>query len=1077
MSRKRQEREGSRPTPPRGEAVLEETIRMLRGDEADPVRHVMEAGLREVGADFVVIYEYIAEQDDVLVPPLLVGEIRRPDAITTKGARHKSSRVFEVLHRNEPFYAERGESDWIRSVRSRSFANDQSESFFQREGVTGSAAFPLRIAEETVGVLFVNYRNAIAFSEEVKQRLIEFASQVAAAVGGARFVKRVQGYRLRLETLIDIGRELGASTGLSVSEFGQLVEEQTQRLIDTQNLFMALWDRDRSRFYIPHHTSQRDVARELEARLSEGLTAYVAKTAEPLLARAAKQRQLFTDGHARLIGEPSAVWLGAPMVIRKKVVGVLVVQDYEDESKFSDSDLQWLSAVASQAAIAIDNRWHLEDASNRLEELSALLVFAQSLRDPVNLRESLTQALDKLCRIVGGDASLVLHKEPGRPDGLRVVASSGSLSNLVGKTFPINRGVARVVFKEGHEYLRNDYDTWGEHTDFIAKTPAKLPKRVCGVPLIFRREVIGVLTLASNGDPFGKRELDILSRLAGPMALAMGHANEAALLQEVVDRGPNAIVVVNERGRVTAFNEAAEALFGYEASAIIGKPSALLYWNNLDAQELWNRLLEQGKHKRDVLGKTKAGEQIPLLVTTALLKDLDEPHGAVGIIEDTRADTSYQTELLNAANDLSVELLLAATEDQIVDAMLARVASSVGTSAAVYLHREGNTLKPTRSFPSGIVDTAEARKFTLSVRASCLFSGHEEWTSSVCPACMGCRGITAIAALRNSPVLVPNVLTSPLAPLVARAGDSLGQSEVAFPLVVGREVVGVLNLYWNKDRDLRPDERYFCQSVCNMTGTALRYFHLFRRTTETAIEDARGEMARDIVHVVTAPVSAGTIHVITLKKILDRIRAGPTDRNGVAEAVRRAEAECDSIAELFRQQDNAIRPYTRTTLREESPMLALDLRDSSRDLQTMLANAAALKYISLKETSIKGVPRTVVASPSDVYLVLWNLYHNAIKFTRGNTRTSITTSIEFTSKEVKVRIRDQGVGIPADVMTMIWNSDFSTIAPGATSRTSGRGLFTVKLLTAKLESDVQVEWTTPNRGTQFLWRIFQAAST
>jgi len=88
-----------------------------------------------------------------------------------------------------------------------------------------------------------------------------------------------------------------------------------------------------------------------------------------LLDRAGEEEKVigvtaFDDGLA------TQAWLGVPMIARDRVIGVISVQSY-NENEFTRDDVLLLTAVANQAAVAIDNAKlyeELEDLTYALEE-------------------------------------------------------------------------------------------------------------------------------------------------------------------------------------------------------------------------------------------------------------------------------------------------------------------------------------------------------------------------------------------------------------------------------------------------------------------------------------------------------------------------------------------------------------------------------------------------------------------------------------------------------------------------------------------------------------------------------------
>lgn len=57
-----------------------------------------------------------------------------------------------------------------------------------------------------------------------------------------------------------------------------------------------------------------------------------------------------------LVGQPSPSWVGVPLQIDNKTIGVLVLQNYEEENTFSGHDLHFLNSVGRQTALVIERK-------------------------------------------------------------------------------------------------------------------------------------------------------------------------------------------------------------------------------------------------------------------------------------------------------------------------------------------------------------------------------------------------------------------------------------------------------------------------------------------------------------------------------------------------------------------------------------------------------------------------------------------------------------------------------------------------------------------------------------------------
>jgi signal transduction histidine kinase len=76
-------------------------------------------------------------------------------------------------------------------------------------------------------------------------------------------------------------------------------------------------------------------------------------------------------GRAEFYGKVAKSWLGVPMLVGKKVLGIIATWDWDREQAYDEQDLQVLESMANQAAIALDNANLLKQYATVSEELLA----------------------------------------------------------------------------------------------------------------------------------------------------------------------------------------------------------------------------------------------------------------------------------------------------------------------------------------------------------------------------------------------------------------------------------------------------------------------------------------------------------------------------------------------------------------------------------------------------------------------------------------------------------------------------------------------------------------------------------
>jgi len=126
-------------------------------------------------------------------------------------------------------------------------------------------------------------------------------------------------------------------------------------LMPADNFYIALYDPDADRISFPYFVDQLDDT-PLPKKLGRGLTGYVLRTGRPLLADPQKFTQLVQQGEVELIGTEPVDWLGVPLKVGAKVLGVIAVQSYTENVRLAHADTEMLEFVSAQVTTAIERK-------------------------------------------------------------------------------------------------------------------------------------------------------------------------------------------------------------------------------------------------------------------------------------------------------------------------------------------------------------------------------------------------------------------------------------------------------------------------------------------------------------------------------------------------------------------------------------------------------------------------------------------------------------------------------------------------------------------------------------------------
>jgi PAS domain S-box-containing protein len=225
---------------------------------------------------------------------------------------------------------------------------------------------PLTVGDRVLGALCIMADRPNAYDHDKERLFATLADQIAFAISNAELFHSVHDAAERLNIVNRIGRAVGREHDLG--QLAETVYREIAPVFEADTFYIALVNEEENSIEFPFMVDEGKRVDTDPFPMGEGLTSTVVRTRETLHVRCSEEYERVT-GKPALFGSMKApeTWLGIPLFVEDRVIGVINVQSYQPYA-YTEEQALLLATIADQIAMSFEKARLFRAAQRELEE-------------------------------------------------------------------------------------------------------------------------------------------------------------------------------------------------------------------------------------------------------------------------------------------------------------------------------------------------------------------------------------------------------------------------------------------------------------------------------------------------------------------------------------------------------------------------------------------------------------------------------------------------------------------------------------------------------------------------------------
>ncbi len=322
-----------------------------------------------------------------------------------------------------------------------------------------------------------------------------------------------------LSTIVDVIKTL--SSTLELRQVLNIIMKKIASLVSAEAWSILLIDERTHELVFEAATGKKgQELKKTRLKPGQGIAGWVTENGRPIIVPDVSQDARWFKGLDEKTKFKTKSILCAPLITKGKVLGVIEVINKLGGGSFSKKDMEVMSPLVDQAAIAIENASLYETTRKRVAELTALYEVGAAVTSILNMEKLLAKSAAVIQKNFNYYyVCIFLLEEDNKVLILRGYKGEKSITPI-NVRIPLDKGITSFVVKTGKPAVIPDVELEPKYLRGIGGVRSEMV-----VPLKREGNILGVIDIASkNVGEFTSEHLRTIEQLATQLTIAIVNA-------------------------------------------------------------------------------------------------------------------------------------------------------------------------------------------------------------------------------------------------------------------------------------------------------------------------------------------------------------------------------------------------------------------------------------------------------------------------------------------------------------------------------------------------------------------------